>query len=319
MSALLQPALEEFGRRFLAAPDLFPARLSGETWGDEEVYVDFPGGPYLIQGLSVAQRDALAERFGCFTVVRPDGPTPLRATAFGAPDSDFLTFDLLRTDYTFDLDYSKASVRLAGPWWMALYLLTPRSGGGFWVPTEMPRLFVMIVENFLRVYAAYRAFECGGAMFHTSCAIRDGGAHLFFGRSGAGKTTITRICERAGLEVLSDDMNVVSRVDGRLMVERLPFAGEFCSRKTAEEQPRRVYPLRAIYRLQKGLPESRLPAARSLMAGQMYVCSSFLNADPMRREEVLTRITEILSAVPAFTLTFGTESSVVEHLFGGGG
>jgi len=322
MSAGLQPAAAAtaFGERFLALPDLFPARLSGEVWGDEEILVDFPGGPYLIHGLTARQKAALGARFGSFaSTPAPGGAAPFVAVAYRAPASDFLPFDLTSEDYTFELDFTRGGVRLAGPSWMALYVLAPRAGGGFWVPEEIPGLFTMVVENFLRVLAAYRAFETGGAMLHSSCAVKDGRAHLFFGRSGAGKTTISRLCERAGLEVLSDDMNVVSRrsEDGSFVVERLPFAGELCSRKTAEEQPRRLHPLGAVYRLQKGTPDARAPIARSAIASQMFVCSTFLNADPLRRDAVLSRIDDVLSAVPAFALTFGKDSPVSEHLLGG--
>ena len=47
-----------FGARFLAFPDLFPARRAGEPWGDREVALDLPGGPYLISGLSAVQAAA---------------------------------------------------------------------------------------------------------------------------------------------------------------------------------------------------------------------------------------------------------------------
>lgn len=320
MSAVLVAPTLEFGERFLAIPDLFPARLSGEVWGDEEVQVDFPGGPYLIQGLTTLQKAALEARFGSFaSPAGSGGATPFAAVAYRAPSTDFLDFDLTSTDYTFELDFTRGGVRLAGPSWMALYVLAPRPGGGFWIPEELPGLFTMVVENFLRVFAAYRAFETGGAMFHSSCAVKDGRAHLFFGRSGAGKTTISRLCERAGLEVLSDDMNVVSRreADGVLLVERLPFAGELCSRKTAAEQPRRSYPLGAVYRLQKGSPDSRAAIARSTIASQMYVCSTFLNADPLRRDAILTRVDDLLAEIPSFSLTFGKDSPVTDLLFGG--
>jgi hypothetical protein len=199
---------------------------------------------------------------------------------------------------------------------MALYNLASRRGAGFWMPEERPRLFVMVVENFLRVFAAYRAFETGGAMLHSSCAVKDGEAHLFFGRSGAGKTTLARLCAGSGLTVLSDDMNVLTMRDGRLYVECLPFAGELCSRRPAEEQPREAYPLAALYRIEKGSPAALSPVSRSAIAAQMFVCSSFLNADPMRREEVVSRIEEILGAVPGFTLTFSRDSSPVALLAG---
>ena len=49
--------------RFLAQPELFPARLAGEPWGTESVTLDLPGGPFAILGLSAEQRDSLLDRF----------------------------------------------------------------------------------------------------------------------------------------------------------------------------------------------------------------------------------------------------------------
>jgi len=61
-SPRLAPAA--FGERFLRHPDLFPARQSGERWGEERVVVRFAGSDYVCAGLSTTQAVAVRERFG---------------------------------------------------------------------------------------------------------------------------------------------------------------------------------------------------------------------------------------------------------------
>src|SRR5262245_28099994 len=52
-----------FGERFLDQPDLFPARQSGETWGEESLAVHIAGNAYVCAGLNVAQAAAIRQRF----------------------------------------------------------------------------------------------------------------------------------------------------------------------------------------------------------------------------------------------------------------
>ena len=52
-----------FGAGFLHNPDLFPARPAGEPWGDRELVLDLPGGPYRFSGLSADQVESALGRF----------------------------------------------------------------------------------------------------------------------------------------------------------------------------------------------------------------------------------------------------------------
>lgn len=56
-----------------------------------------------------------------------------------------------------------------------------------------------------------------GAVLHASCVAFEGRAFVFLAKSGGGKTTISRILERAGGTVIGDDVTIVSRgTDGVL-------------------------------------------------------------------------------------------------------
>jgi hypothetical protein len=54
----------------------------------------------------------------------------------------------------------------------------------------------------------------GGLLVHASSIVLDGGALLFIGHSGAGKSTIAEIAESGGARVLSDDRTILTVDDG---------------------------------------------------------------------------------------------------------
>ena len=59
--------------RYLKDPAHFPSPGDGEPWGNEELLIDFLGGPYRVTGLNEIQRRRLAENFAdcCMTSPPP--------------------------------------------------------------------------------------------------------------------------------------------------------------------------------------------------------------------------------------------------------
>ncbi len=62
------------------------------------------------------------------------------------------------------------------------------------------------------------AIETGALTVHGATLIRDGGAILLFGESGAGKSTMTAALAQAGWSIASDDMTIVRLGDAAPMV-----------------------------------------------------------------------------------------------------
>jgi hypothetical protein len=81
-----------------------------------------------------------------------------------------------------------------------------------------------VYENFLRILTAYALLPRGGVLLHSAAVVVDGKVHVFIGRSGAGKTTLSRLALAGGVAVLSDDANCSRRRAGvtRLAPCRLP-------------------------------------------------------------------------------------------------
>ena len=59
--------------------------------------------------------------------------------------------------------------------------------GSIGVLAEHELAYPNVIENVMRIYAAYRALDTGGLMLHSAGLVREGVAYIFVGRSNAGK------------------------------------------------------------------------------------------------------------------------------------
>jgi|HubBroStandDraft_3_1064219.scaffolds.fasta_scaffold03474_3 hypothetical protein len=299
-----------FGERFLRNPDLFPARPSGEAWGERDLELDLAGGPYLFSGLSPAQAEAVGERFG--ELCRPAAATPaVAARLFRMAAGDFLAFDVRGWEYSLDRDAAPGALRLAGLELAARLDWRPALGGALWTPDAGGERFGGIFENFCRVLVAYRLVEVGGVLLHSAGVVRHGAAFLFLGPSGAGKTTVSAASLAAGAEVLSDDVNALLPAPagaGRPEVVKLPFTGDLGDRRGG----RRAVPLGAVLWLEKADGDELSPLSRAAALGSLFACAPFVNSDPHRRDALLANLARLLAPAAgpaAFKLRFARRGS----------
>ncbi|MEO6193417.1 MAG: hypothetical protein ABIS20_10425 [Thermoanaerobaculia bacterium] len=295
-----------FGDGFLRFPDLFPGRRGGEPWGDRTVAVDVAGGPYLFTGLSAAQAAAVRDRFAglCRDASEAAATAMVATQVFRAPAADFLDRDVRGWEYTLDMEHAPSAVSLAGLRLMARLDWGPHLAGGLWTCEEAGEEWsASVFENFLRVLAAYRLLAEEGAVIHSAGVTGGESAFLLLGPSGAGKTTVSRLCLARGAAVLSDDLNAVRLGDGGARLQKLPFTGDLGDRGSLGDAPASV-PLRALLRLAKG-PEERLrPLSPAAALAGLVAAAPFVNRDPWRREALLGVLERLARAVPAYELTF---------------
>jgi hypothetical protein len=299
-----------FGDEFLRHPDLFPGRRSGEPWGPGSLVLDVPGGPYLFSGLAATQVAALETRFGrlCQGVTEKTA-TGIGTVVFRAPAADFVDLDTRGWEYTLDLGHAERSVRVAGLRLMARldWGLAEALAGGLWTPEVAGEEWASVLENYLRLLAAYRLLAEGGLLLH-SAGVTDGmSAWLLLGPAGAGKTTASRLCLAAGAEVLSDDLNAVifqtGEEGGSPLVARLPFTGDLGERQGRPGEPG-SYPLQGVVRLRQGSGESLVSLSRASALAALIAAAPYANRDPFRREALLGVCERLALAVPAWELTF---------------
>jgi hypothetical protein len=291
-----------FGGGFLRFPDLFPGRASGEPWGDREVALDVAGGPYLVSGLSPSQEEAIRRRFA--GLCRDGSAGAVASRVFRAPAADFLDRDVRGWEYALDAEHSPAGARLAGLRLMARLDGWPELAGALWTCEEAGEEWsAAVFENYLRVLVAYRLLAAGGALIH-SAGVTDGeSGFLLLGRSGAGKTTASRLCLAQGAGVLSDDLNAVRFAEGGADLQKLPFTGDLGDRSASPS----TVPLRALVRLAKGQEDAIRPLSPASALAGLVAAAPYVNRDPWRREALLAVLERLARAVPAYELTFALE------------
>jgi hypothetical protein len=141
--------------------------------------------------------------------------------------------------------------------------------------------------------------------------VDDAGAHVFFGPSGAGKTTIARLGIATNRSVLSDDMNALRVTAQGVVVEQLPFAGDIGQTQVTVEGSYRV---RDLCRLEKG-EISKLRAMREAPAvAALLECAPFVNRNPYRFEELVARLEALNGRLPVRVLTFTLDNRLWDLL-----
>ena len=293
---------QSFAEEFLTFPDLFPSRHSGERWGDQTMTLDFAGGPYRFEGLSLTQASELRDHYRDLLVA--DHATPSSTVAvFKVDASDFRTFDLAGWHHQIDFQHDARGVRFAGLSVMGSLDLSNEDAiaGALWTCEETGSSMLGVLENFFRIVAAYRMLQLGGALLHSAAAVAEGRAHLFLGHSGAGKTTTSRLSLERGYEVLSDDVNALAFAkDGELLVEKLPFAGELGLRGGRSER----FPLAALYRLEQAADHELSPLTKAQTLALLLACAPFVNCDPYRQDDLIEVLQTIMGVVESHCLRF---------------
>lgn len=289
-----------FGDQFLSEPALFPARLAGTPGGEHQALLDVPGGPYLVCGLSRRQRDALSKRYEERCLETTAGKASLRISTFAVGEDEFVQLDRDGRLNTFDFDYHEKSVHLAGHRMMAQVSWRPALTAALWTPLQNGVEFLETFENFFRTVVAYRLLECGGAVLHSSGVVDGEKAWIFYGHSGAGKTTIARRSLETGHRVLSDDINALYLEAGAPVVAKMPFAGEL-GHSNDRVGP---FPLAGLHGLEQASENSWRPLSKASAVASLVSCAPFLNHDPYRLPLLMDNLEEVVATIRVGVLAF---------------
>ena len=167
--------------------------------------------------------------------------------------------------------------------------------------------------NFLRYLLPLSLLSDDKVLFHSSCVVNsDNEAFLFFGPSGAGKTTVASLCQEQGGNVLGDDMNILSftsegvRVEGAAVGQRIYDKNNFG--KTFKIK-------KAFWLKQSNTFEHTL-----FSEGQVkYYLSSFANFfwDQLSRsqyEKIFKLVGDINQSMPLYELSFSKTNEVWNYV-----
>jgi hypothetical protein len=167
-------------------------------------------------------------------------------------------------------------------------------------------------ENFLRVWYAWRCLREGAVLLHAAGAVRAGRGYVFFGPSGAGKTTTARLSLAAGCTVLSDDLVILKKSGGGWQVCGVPFRGEL------PEAPRTNLsaPAAGLFVLVKHPEHQVAPAPFAEAVARLAACVPFVMRRPAGARAVAAICGELAAAVPVHYLRFRRDPGFWEILDG---
>ncbi len=159
-----------------------------------------------------------------------------------------------------------------------------------------------ITDYFLRVALAVAAFRAGGLMLHAAGIVHKGKAHLFFGHSGSGKTTVARLSD--GGKVLNDDLVVLMPADGAWQAHATPFWNPSQVRPSAG-QARLV----SFYRLVQDKRVFIQQMQTSQAVAELISNVPVLSADPNCSLDLLDRVQALAQNYPVVHLHFLPDST----------
>jgi len=290
------------GRRQRARPPATGRTLSG--WGDESIRIDIAHCTLGVNGLSRSQQAILEKRYAAFlasgaTVQSEFHVLPERTAARGHE-----RFVGPAGEYTLEMVPCADGVEITGYNFRADLKLAPDFRGRLWACDEMELTRNTVMENYLRIVTAYAALFQGGLLLHSAGFVLKGKAHLFLGRSGAGKTTLTRLARDAGAVILSDDINVIIPDQGGYAALPVPFAGELGA---ASEAVTDSVPLAGVHFIEKGTPTGMKSISSGECFAGLLVCTPFVNEDPFRLDQALDTISDLSQSCAGGVLRFGPE------------
>ena len=163
------------------------------------------------------------------------------------------------------------------------------------------------IDSVIRIVHTLALASEGGLLLHAASAIRNGSAFLFPGRSGAGKTTISRHAP-ADACLLSDEVSYVRRLDGTFVAWGTPFTGEL-----GTPGANRSAPLKALCFLRQAEENCLVPMEEAEALRQLLTNVLFFANDPDMVNQVFDTAGDLVASIEAFQLNF-TEGSAVWEL-----
>ena len=288
-------------------------------WGTGSLVFNLPGGVLRVLGLSQPQQQAIRSNYSDY--IEADN---------SSASSDFpvcQAYKLCRVaakslqQHEHHGQYAPLQIRgshgvkIIGENFIAQIPLQPEHPpGSIGVVAEHELAYPNVIENVMRIYAAYRALDTGGLMLHSAGLVRDGVAYIFVGRSNAGKTTLTRKAFKAGARVLSDDINMLFvDASGAYRAHAVPFTGEF-GRTLNHAKGRETYPLAVVVVLEQGDSLQVSPVSPAEAVKKILIGCPFVNMDADCAEQLFDTVLDIVKKGPVLHLQSARDEPV-ENIF----
>jgi hypothetical protein len=273
------------------------------SFGASSVALGFGPLQMVLDGLSERQADDLARRFRPFVVesaARPD----VHVVLHPAGVDRFLRMRRDGSRETYRLESRRTGERLVLWSYEFAGRLDPSEGRAtLALVEERGAQFDRGLENFLRVLTAFYILERGGLLLHASAVVRDGAAHLFFGPSGRGKTTVTHLSPED--VVLSDDLSLLVRNGDGFEAAGIPFG--MAHHRVPDS--RDSFPIASLNSLVQSLEVKREPLTGARALAELSASLPFVMQERRQSGLALEVLERLLATVPAYRLWFRKDPS----------
>ena len=179
------------------------------------------------------------------------------------------------------------------------YYPCPRMGG---------RTTLFQVNTSLMIQYTFATAGLGTLLLHASVTRYEGRGNLFFGVSGTGKSTHSRLWHEyvPGSDLMNDDNPVVRYEDGRFLVYGSPWSGKtLCYRNV-------VAPVNALVRLEQ-FPDNRISRLEPLQAYASVIAAvSTIRWNHDIMSLLIPTIERVAMTVPCFQLRCRPDEEAVQ-------
>ena len=167
---------------------------------------------------------------------------------------------------------------------------------------------LMQVNTSLMIQYTFATAPLGTLLLHSSVTRHDGKANLFFGVSGTGKSTHSRLWHQyvPGCDLMNDDNPVIRVFDRAIVVYGSPWSGKtLCYRNVSA-------PIRALVRLEQA-PENRIQRLSGIQAyaSVLAACSS-IRWNSAIMDNIVRSVEKLSMNTPCFRLECRPDREAVE-------
>ena len=149
-----------------------------------------------------------------------------------------------------------------------------------------------------RAIITARLAHLGGGVVHAGAIVHGKNVILVSGPSGAGKTTLCRLCHDAGATLLNDERSIVHNAGGRYLAGSSPWHG-IDNRVSPLSGP-----LTAIYFIRHGTGTAIEPLTPAHALTRLFTATMVPSFLPGGVAMVLNSWSRLVEEVPAFDLAF---------------
>lgn len=166
--------------------------------------------------------------------------------------------------------------------------------------------YTMVVDSLLRLCLAEHLLPRGGVMLHAAgIAASDQAGYVFFGPSGAGKTTVCRL-SHPRYRILCDEIVAIRPDDGRYRLYGTPFCGAWGESLNEDVPLCELFFLRQAPRIRR-VPLTLPHAVRALMESAVVY-----RTGPATVSQLMDALIALLQGVDATQLEFEPKESLWE-------